>query len=483
MLSEELMELTNKICKQKAEMQTVEAKSAFVDCPKRLYDTLSSFSNQDTGGTILFGIDEEKGFSPVGVYDLQDLQKKVTEQCNQMEPPVRAVFTFAEIDGKRICSAEIPALDISERPCFYKGAGRIKGSYIRVGDADIPMSDQELYAFEAFRKHLHDDERPVSRAALRMLDSDSLHQYLVRCQADRPGFAKLTEEQAYEMLNVTRDGIPTVAAVLNFGIYPQGYFPQWGITAVVVPGKEIGDIAADHARFIDNKRIEGTIATMVQDAIAFCRRNMKTRTRIDPDTGNRQDQTEYPVNAIREAVLNALVHRDYSIYSEGIPVQLNFFSDRLEIHSPGGLYGRMTVEQLGYTKMDLRNPALAVMTETLTEAENRNSGIPTMRREMALYGLPEPVFENRRSEFVVTLYHAPEDTEQREPEYPQSKETNALLAFCKEPRSRQEIADYVGVKTIFYVMKRYIQPLVDAGQLFLTLPEKPQSRNQKYYAR
>lgn len=86
-------------------------------------------------------------------------------------------------------------------------------------------------------------------------------------------------------------------------------------------------------------------------------------------------------------------------------MQINFISDRLEIHSPGSLYGRMTVEQLGYARPDLRNPALAVMTKVLVGAENRYSGIPTIRREMAAHNLPEPVFENRRNEFVVTLYN------------------------------------------------------------------------------
>ena len=147
MLPAELLELAKSICKQKAETQTLELKCAHVDCPKRLYDTLSSFSNQDSGGILLFGIDEDAGYRVVGVYDPQDLQKKVTEQCNQMEPKVRAVFTFAEWqEGIWICSAEIPGLDLSERPCFYQGAGRIKGSFLRVGDADLPMTDYELYS-------------------------------------------------------------------------------------------------------------------------------------------------------------------------------------------------------------------------------------------------------------------------------------------------------------------------------------------------
>lgn len=479
MLPEELIDLVSKTVHQKAETQTLELKAAHVDCPKRLYDTLSSFSNQDSGGVLLFGVDETKSFEVVGVYDLQSLQKKVTEQCNQMEPPVRAVFTVAEVDGKPVCSAEIPAIDLSERPCYYKGAGRVKGSYIRVGDADLPMTDYELYSYEAFRKHLYDDERPIERASLKVLNQDVLQRYVLEKRIDRPGFGKLSEPEQYELLNITRNGTPTLAAVLNFAIYPQGYLPQLGITAIVVPGTEIGSLAEDSARFLDNKRIEGTIAEMVEEALAFCKRNMKTRTVIAPDTGLRTDRTEYPINALREIILNALIHRDYSLYTEGTPVQLDFFSDRVEVHSPGCLYGRATIEQLGHSRPDLRNPALAVMAEALTDSENRYSGIPTIRREMEAYGLPAPVFENRRDEFVVTLYNTPMATNTTTSS-PNTADT--LLDFCKIPRSRKEIADFLKLKTMTYAMQRYVTPLLEGGQLKMTNPEHPGSHAQKYYS-
>ena len=478
MLPEELVDLVSKTVHQKAETQTLELKAAHVDCPKRLYDTLSSFSNQDSGGILLFGIDEAKSFEVVGVYDLQSLQKKVTEQCNQMEPPVRAVFTVAEVDGKPVCSAEIPAIDLLERPCYYKGAGRVKGSYIRVGDADLPMTDYELYSYEAFRKHLYDDERSIERASLKVLNQDVLQRYVLEKRIDRPGFGKLSEPEQYELLNITRSGTPTLAAVLNFAIYPQGYLPQLGITAIVVPGTEIGSLAEDSARFLDNKRIEGTIAEMVEDALAFCKRNMKTRTVIAPDTGLRTDRTEYPINALREIILNALIHRDYSLYTEGTPVQLDFFSDRVEVHSPGCLYGRATIEQLGHSRPDLRNPALAVMAETLTDSENRYSGIPTIRREMEAYGLPAPVFENRRDEFVVTLYNTPVSADTTT----SASAADTLLDFCKTPRSRKEIADFLRLKTTTYAMQRYVTPLLESGKLKMTNPEHPGSRTQKYYA-
>ena len=476
MLNEELISLAETACRMKTETQRLEVKAAHGGCPKRLYDTLSSFSNQDGGGIILFGLDEEKGFMPVGVYDAGDLQRKVTEQCNQMTPRVRPFFTVAEYEGKTICSAEIPSVDLTERPCFYSGAGKTKGSYVRVGDADLPMTDYEIYSFENYRRRQHDDERPVERAALSMLDGDRLQSYLLRMKMDRPGFSKLDDEQIREMLAITRDGVPTLAAVLNFGLYPQGYFPQLAVTAVVVPGKEIGDLSDDRVRFLDNRRIEGTLADMLAESLNFCRRNMKVRTALDPVTAKRVDRTEYPIEAIREAVLNALIHRDYSIYTEGTPIQIVFFTDRLEIHSPGGLYGRLTVEELGKGRPDIRNPALATMAEALLHAENRYSGIPTIRREMKQAGLPEPVFQNRRNEFVVILYNGEGEKENRTA----AAEPKDLLDFCRTPRTRKGIAEYLGLSSVSYAITTYVQPLVEAGKLRMTIPDKPKSTHQTY---
>lgn len=476
MLSEELLVLIKKIQEIKAESQTVEVKSAHNGCTKRLYDTLSSFSNQDGGGIIVFGLDEKQGFEAVGVYDLQDLQKSVTEQCNQMEPAVRGVFTFAEYEDKNICALEVPSVELVERPCYYKGAGKVKGSYIRVGDADLPMTDYEIYSYESYKKHVHDDEREVERIDLSYMDREILDKYIVEKKQAKPKFSKLNEEQIYEMLNIKRDERFTLAAVMNFALYPQGVFPQLGITAVVVPGYSIGELGNSGERFVDNKRIEGTISEMLEEAMVFCKRNMKIKTIIDSKTGKRNDRTEYPINAVREAILNALIHRDYSVHTEGTPIQINFFTDRLEIHSPGGLYGRMTVEQLGKARPDLRNPTLATMAESLNQAENRYSGIPTIRMEMKEYGLPEPEFKNGRNEFVVTLYN--KEIEQKKICLTLE---DKIVEFCKEPKSRKEIAEFLEIKTTTYAYSKYILPLLEEGRLGMTIPDIPASRNQKYY--
>ena len=140
---------------------------------------------------------------------------------------------------------------------------------------------------------------------------------------------------------------------------------------------------------------------MLAEAITFIHKNTRTKIIIDPETGRRSDRSDYPEAAVREAVLNALVHRDYSIHTEGMPIQLLVFEDRLEIRSPGGLYGRLRVDQLGKVQPDTRNPVLAVAMEALGETENRYSGIPTMRRELKQAGMQPPEFRNERGTFVV----------------------------------------------------------------------------------
>lgn len=397
----ELSELLAQVQNIRAETQTLELKSAAKGCPSRLYDTLSSFSNQDEGGTILFGVDEQGGYAEVGVYDAQDLVKHVTEQCNQMTPVIRPVFTTLAKDNKVFVSAEIPGVDVSDRPCFYTGKGRLKGSYVRVGDADESMTEYEVYSYEAFRRKYQDDVRPVERAALDALDQTLLDEYLIKIKKERPNLTMLDNRQIYELMSITKENIPTLAAVMLFGFYPQAFFPQLCILASSVPGTTVGDLGTEGERFLDGQRIQGTLTQMLAEAITFIRKNTRTKIIIDPETGKRSDRSDYPETAVREAILNALVHRDYSIHTEGMPIQLLLFEDRLEVRSPGGLYGRLRIDQLGKIQPDTRNPVLAVAMEALGETENRYSGIPTMRRELKQAGMQPPEFCNERGTFVV----------------------------------------------------------------------------------
>lgn len=473
MTNEELLQQLKYIQNIKCETQTLELKSAEKGCPTRLYDSLSSFSNQDNGGIIIFGVDEAQDYKEVGVYDAQDIQKKINEQCLQMEPIVRPILTVVEKDGKTFAAAEIPGVDLAERPCYYKGKGRLKGSYTRIGDSDEPMTEYEIYSYEAYRKKYQDDIREVKRASLQALDKTALSKYILLLKEGKPKLAAMDEQSIYELMSITRNRNVTLSSVLLFGLYPQAYFPQFCITAVVVPGKEIGEVDSDGARFLDNARIEGTIPEILEEAIAFVKRNMRKKTIINPETGKREDRTDYPVTAIREAILNALVHRDYSIHTEGMPIQVLMFEDRIEIRNPGGIYGRMSIDQLGKVQADTRNPVLALALEVLGITENRYSGIPTIRREMKAYNLVPAEFFDERGNFIVKFYKK------------MLEESNAddnLIDFCRMPRSRKEICEFLGVKSVSYAMKRYIQPLIERGEIKLTMPDTPKSTKQKYFS-
>ena len=483
MVDNELYELIEKIQHLQAESQEIEVKSAHNGCPKKLYDTLSAFSNQDNGGVILFGLEEEKEFQVVGVYDVQDLQKKVNEQCKQMIPIVRPVFTVYQHKDGAVVSAEIPGIDITERPCYYGGVGRMKGAYVRSGDSDEPMTDYEIYSYEAFRKKYQDDIRVNEKVTEEVIDSEKLESYIETIKERNPKLAKLPEKDIRRLLNMEVDGKMTLACTLLFSIYPQMFYPQYTVNAMVVPGYQRGDIAEDGTRFLDNRLIEGTLLEILEETLKFLRKNMKVGTYVNPITGMRGDKTEYPVVALREALLNALIHRDYSIHTEGMPIEVIMYKNRLEIRNPGGLYGRLTVDMLGKMQPDTRNPVLARAMETLGVTENRYSGIPTIQREIAEAGLKEAEFSNSRNEFVVTFYNDAKTEFPMDIAYcDEDGKIEAVLKFCRKPKSRKEIASFLKISTTYYAMQNYVMPLVEEGKLKMTIPEHPKSRNQKFYS-
>lgn len=309
-------------------------------------------------------------------------------------------------------------------------------------------------------------------------DKDALAEYFIKLRKAKPNLARQPEEKILQLQGITDHGQPTVAGIMMLGEYPQAYFPQLSVTAMVVAGTEIGELGMNGERFIDNQRIEGTITQMLDATLAFIRRNIRNATIVD-ESGKRVDRSEYPMVAVREIVLNALIHRDYSIHTDHSPIRVVLYQDRIEVENPGGLYGRITVDELGKMSADTRNPFIAGGLEVLLGTENRFSGIPTILHEMKKAGLPPAVFESRRGVFKVTLYNEKSGLRRLEPAIlpePMQK----ILAFCSEPRSRDEIADYMGIETPSYVVKKYIRPLLEMEKLRLTIPEAPKSKKQKY---
>jgi len=475
MLSEDLIELINKICNNKYEDTHIELKKANEGFPK-IYDTLSSFSNQSGGGVIVFGIDQYNNFEKCGVYDADDLLKKLTAMCDQMSPKVRPLCTVAVINGKQFVSAEIQEIDISEKPCFYMGAGRLKGSYIRIGDSDEHMTEYEVYSYEAFRKKTQDEIRVEERAEPEDIQTNSFDFYLGRLASTKPNQANLPPQKVMKLQGFTDGSHPTLAGIMMFSDYPQAFYPQLCITAISVQGYEIGELGSLLQRFDDNERIEGTIPQQLNSAMDFVRRNIKVRTIIDEKTGKREDRPEYPIVAIREILLNALIHRDYSSHTDLTPITLRIFKDRIEVENPGGLYGRMTLDELGKAIADTRNPFIAKAMEIIGETENRFSGIPIIKRSMSEYNLPEPLFENARGVFRVTLYN---DESQKAAASDYSI-ASKILAFCKNWKTREDLRKEFPEISAAYFMSEYMKPLIEDGRIIMYYPDKPKSKYQRF---
>lgn len=473
MLEKDLIELVENIQQIKMEKQSLEIKAAQFETPKKLYNTISAFSNQDSGGTIVFGISEEKNFEIVGVYDGQQLQKDLSELCLQMVPEIRPVIVSTVINGLTVLSCEIPGAPIADRPVYYSGKGKEKGSYVRIGDIDEPMTSQEIYSYEAFRQRIKDDIRPVMNATIDDLNMEKLDGFLNTLASRKPlMFQRYSKERILDLIGVTNSGVPTISGLLVFGDYPQLFLPKLCITATLVNGTRYGENNSE-IRFLDNEKIDGNIENMIEKAIIFILRNTRTKTVISSKTGKREDIKEYPVIALREIILNSLVHRDYSIHSEGISNSIEIYEDRIEIKNSGGLYGQINIKQLEEGRPDQRNVYLSDILEELHITENRYTGIRTIKEELRKYNLPDPEFSVKKGDFIVTLRNR----------VPELKDRNEILIdFCKDsPKSREEIIEKLGINRNS-VMSDYVYPLIEKGKLFMTIPEKPKSSKQKYYS-
>ena len=474
MTENELVELVKQVLNMKCETQNIELKTAKQGCPENLYDTLSSFSNTK-GGIIIFGIDEKHGYKVVGIDDTQILQKKVIEQSLSMEPVVRPLFTVIKYDDKIICSAEIPEMDSFSKPCFYKGKGKSKGSYIRIGDADLPMTEYEIHSFEAFKFKTEDELRIKERIDSSFLNNVLLDGYLAKLINKKMGLINFEKNKILQLEGIIdKNGKPTLSGILNFGSLPQIFSPNLDIVAVKCVTNNYGEEDENGIRFADNKRIDGTLSSMLQQALIFISNNTKKATYINPVTGKREDKDEYPLKALREIVLNALIHRDYSQYTENDPIRIEIYEDRIEVTNPGGLYGRLSMDQLGMVRSDIRNPYIASILETMEVTENRYSGIPIIYDEMKKANLLPPKFEDDRGVFKVTLYNA---------KIKEAKEniTDKIIEICKKPRTKDFLAKEFGFdeKHPAYFINSYIKPLIEKGILKYTIPNKPKSKNQK----
>lgn len=443
MEKEEVIKAIEIVRKYNSETDRIEVKTAKGGFPKKCYDTFSSFSNK-SGGIIIFGLSAENNFETEGVYDVNDLQKQVTNLCSDsMEPVIIPHIISFEFEGKNIVAVQIEEIEQHKKPCYYKPSGIKNGSYTRVGDRDDKMTDYELYSLQSYRGHTFEDIRPNKRATLSDLNTEKLRKYIDSLKEYKPNFAQNDFLKCLQLCGIVdtngSEVYPTLAGIIIFGKYPQSFYPQLFVACTVIPGFEIGDKGPLGERFIDNQRIEGTIEQMLTGTMSFIHRNTKNRVIID-ENGNRNDKKEYPLDAIREAVANALIHRDYSIQTETAYISVNIYYDRIEIISPGNLYGINRLENIDTnSNMEVRNPTIIkILEESTSMIENRHSGIPTMKREMKKHGLKEPEFYEERDSFKVIFRNGTEAIEE--------KIYNKEISNAKDVKGAKDLTDTNNVK-------------------------------------
>jgi ATP-dependent DNA helicase RecG len=328
---------------------------------------------------------------------------------------VRAEISIVDFEAAAVVVAEVAELDPRYKPCFVKSRGEYNGSFTRGGDGDRRLTDFEIHLLHTNRGQPDDDRQPVPQSRLDDLDPAAVQLLLLRVRQNQQRvFAGLDDFEVLRRINaVTRDDagnvIPTLAGLLALGSYPQQFVPQLDVTFIVYPGISAEDVPLGGPRFLDNRTFEGAIPVIVESAVAAIVRNTSVRSFVNER--GRRDVHDYPLEALREIIVNALVHRDYSVYSRGTPTQIVLYADRLVVGNPGGLFGAVTEDDLGGEGVSsTRNPVLVKLLEDVlipgtdrTVCENRASGIPTILRETRRAGSALPEFHSRITRFKVVL--------------------------------------------------------------------------------
>ncbi|MGN0078692.1 MAG: ATP-binding protein [Coriobacteriales bacterium] len=467
----ELEAVVGRLRSARTDSQDVEVKEAVGKLPGDVVETLSAFSN-GTGGTIVLGLSERDGFAPAKGFDARRIADALAQACSdRLTPPVRAGIEIVELGGAQVVVATVGGIAPRDKPCYVTARGMYGGSFIRAFDGDRRLSPYEIDRLLEDRTQPAHDAGIVGDAVASDLDADLLAGLVRRQKALHPRlFASCSDEEAaVELRALARDADgtlrPTLAGLLALGTHPQRYFPRLTVTFAAYPGE--GKEPEGGVKFLDSAKMAGPIPAVIADTVAAVQRN--TRLGGVMDGAMRVDAPDYPPAAVREAVCNALMHRDYSELARGTQVQVNLYSDRLEFLSPGGLFGTVTADNVGTAGYSsTRNQHLADILESTPYeggfvAENRGTGFRLMERELAAAGMPAPEVRDSISMFSLT-FRRPQGVSR-------AAAGDAVLAFiaASGPCAAADIAAALGMprSTVTYRLRR----LIDEGSVRRTGPE------------
>ena len=315
------------------DLLSVEVKRAAGGLPRSVLESVCAFAN-GRGGLVILGL-TDANFRPVGI-DAAKLAADLVSVCSDgLSPAVRPEIGIAVVEHQPVVVACVDALDYQRRPCYLKSRGLQTGVFVRTHDGDRRLSAYEVHVMVSGRGQPTDDTEPVEGVGVEHLDGQLTADLLRRLRSTRGTvFTAASDEEVLHMTGVCAEPAVgsdvTLAGLLALGRYPQQFFPQLAASFVVLASSD-GEPAADGTRFLDNRSLGSPIPLIVSAAADALHRNMRRHSVVVG--AGREDIWEYPVEAVREVVANALTHRDYHPSAHGAQVRIRLYPDRLEVSS------------------------------------------------------------------------------------------------------------------------------------------------------
>lgn len=381
------------------ECDYTERKAALTDKDK-IGQALCAFANDLPGrrraGVLLVGVRDDGRPSGLPITDglLQELAD-YRDQGRILPLPVLSVER-RQLDGSDVAVVEVQPSRVP--PVRYKGQ-----VWIRVGPRRALASAEEERLLSERRRSLDlpFDARSVPGANIDDLDETMFVREYLPAAVDHDVLAqngRTVAERLTSLRFLTPDGIPTVAGVVVLGTQPTQWIPGAYVQFLRIDGKDLSDPIQDE------KRLDGPLIDVLRQLDELLRLNVSSRIDIT-STDRERRRDDYPLAALQQLVRNALMHRDYEVATS--PVRLTWYSDRVELVSPGGPYGSVTPENFGTGITDYRNPALAEAMRALGYVQRFGAGIAITRRSLADNGSPPPDFTVTASYVHVAVRSGP----------------------------------------------------------------------------
>jgi ATP-dependent DNA helicase RecG len=351
---------------------------------------IAAFANSG-GGYILLGVENDGRLTGAGSIEQADkLMQKAVNVCRDRNLP-QCTFSKVLVRDNLVLVLEVPG-STPDRPYLVGGRFLVRqGSETREGSrAELLQVTQSV--------DYHFDEQAVSGTTRKEIDEDAVRRFLANVYGRIPE-ADETTRYLRALGCLTEEDTPTVAGILFFGRDLQRWLPDARVSAVRFPGIETT------SEFLDRQEIGGRLPDQFSATIDFLSKHLTAPSRVEGwqrvEAGIMPD-VRIPLQVLREAVLNALGHRDYRMASQ---TRLFVYDDRVEIVNPGGLLNRLTLESIRLGSSQRRNPRIALLLARALTArqENIGIGIPDMCRLMRERGLPEPSFSVEGGHFRVVI--------------------------------------------------------------------------------